>query len=142
MNTITITCDSSKLNEIKKYYSSFVQETNNPHAIFFAKLEGCTITAYKSGKVLFQGAESELAATRWGFISSSDDLIEDAPQKICQANLAGSDEVGTGDYFGPITVSACYLTEDNIKAISHLNIQDSKQLTDEKILKIAPELNK
>jgi ribonuclease HIII len=143
LNSITITCSTSRLNEIINFYSSFQEKTSNPHAVFFAKLEGCTITAYKSGKVLFQGPASELAAAKWGYSSStSTNLVENAPQKICQANLAGSDEVGTGDYFGPITVSACYLTEDNIKAISHLNIQDSKQLTDEKILKIAPELNK
>jgi ribonuclease HIII len=146
LSSITINCDTSKLYEIKEYYSKFIQSTANPHAAFFAKLDGCTITAYKSGKVLFQGSACEKYATKWGYESTTTTSVNppSTPAKVIvsQGNLAGSDEVGTGDYFGPITVAACYLTNENIGQIAHLNIQDSKQLTDDKILKIAPELNK
>lgn len=142
LNSITITCDIGKVNDIKSFYSPFIQSTNNPHALFSIKLEGCTITAYNSGKVLFQGSACEQTASKWGHSNTSTQKVEETSLIIPQANLAGSDEVGTGDYFGPITVSACYLTEDNVKQIAHLNIQDSKQINDEKILLIAPELNK
>ena len=50
----------------------------------------------------------------------------------------GSDEVGTGDYFYPIVVSACFMDKENIKYLESLGVHDSKKLTDEKITRIAP----
>ena len=54
----------------------------------------------------------------------------------------GSDEVGTGDYFGPIVVTATYVSKDNVKYLEDLGIRDSKKLTDDFILKVTPELIK
>ena len=53
----------------------------------------------------------------------------------------GSDEVGTGDYFGPIVVTSCYVSKDDIPFLESLGIKDSKKLDDNKILKIAPQLD-
>ena len=50
----------------------------------------------------------------------------------------GSDEVGTGDYFLPIVVTACFMDKVNIKFLESLKVHDSKKLTDKKILSIAP----
>lgn len=52
----------------------------------------------------------------------------------------GSDEVGTGDFFGPITVCAAYLSKDNLTFVKGLGINDSKKLTDERILVIGEQL--
>ena len=49
----------------------------------------------------------------------------------------GSDEVGTGDYYGPIVVTASYVDKSMIPFLIDLGVRDSKKLTDEKILKIA-----
>ena len=54
----------------------------------------------------------------------------------------GSDEVGTGDYFGPIVVTASYVSKENIPFLEELGVRDSKKLTDDKILKIVPEIIK
>ena len=54
----------------------------------------------------------------------------------------GSDEVGTGDYFGPIIVTASYVSKDKISYLEELGVRDSKKVTDDKIMKIAPELIK
>jgi len=54
----------------------------------------------------------------------------------------GSDEVGTGDYFGPIVVTAAFVDKTKIDFINDLGVKDSKKLTDDKILKIAPLLIK
>ena len=53
-----------------------------------------------------------------------------------------SDEVGTGDYFGPICVCASYVTDKDIEWLTKLGVNDSKTLSDEKIIQIAPELIK
>ena len=50
----------------------------------------------------------------------------------------GSDEVGTGDYFGPIVVTASYVNKSDITFLEELGVKDSKKLTDKKIIKITP----
>jgi len=57
-------------------------------------------------------------------------------------NTIGSDEVGTGAYFGPVVVTASYVNKSNIDYLKELGVNDSKKLTDDKIIEIAPELIK
>ncbi len=52
----------------------------------------------------------------------------------------GSDEVGKGDYFGPLVVCACYINSSNFAKVSKFGIMDSKKLSDEKIRIIAEKL--
>ena len=49
---------------------------------------------------------------------------------------AGSDEVGTGDTFGPIVVCCAIVDESSKDILDSLNIKDSKELTDKQILEI------
>lgn len=100
-----------------------------PYARWQLRVEGCTITCYQSDKVVFQGKDAEVYAAP--FLHK--DII--LPQ-------AGSDEVGTGDYFGPVCVCACIVEEKDIDAIKKLGVRDSKQLTDDEIRVIAPQLMK
>ena len=51
---------------------------------------------------------------------------------------AGSDEVGTGDYFGPVCVCASYITKDDVDFLVKLGVRDSKQMSDADMLKIGP----
>ncbi len=51
--------------------------------------------------------------------------------------IVGSDEVGVGDYFGPLVVAAVMIPEKNLDKILELGIKDSKLLTDSKINEIA-----
>ena len=55
-------------------------------------------------------------------------------------SVLGSDETGTGDYFGPITVAAVYVPTSKIELINELGVKDSKMLTDDYMRKIAPDL--
>ena len=55
-------------------------------------------------------------------------------------SVLGSDETGTGDYFGPITVAAVYVPSSKIALINELGVKDSKMLTDDYMRKIAPDL--
>ena len=52
----------------------------------------------------------------------------------------GSDEVGTGDFFGPIVVTASYVSLENIPFLEQLGVKDSKKMNDETILKIVPKI--
>lgn len=57
-------------------------------------------------------------------------------------NIIGSDEVGVGDYFGPLVVCGVKIPKNNIRKIESLNIKDSKALSDEKIKQLSMELAK
>ena len=54
--------------------------------------------------------------------------------------MIGSDEVGTGDYFGPITVAAVYADRAAIPLLKELGVRDSKNIKDPEILQIASQL--
>jgi ribonuclease HIII len=125
-----------------------------PGSVFRAKRSACTITAYKSGKVLFQGKDAEGEASKWS--SSSEPVAAKKstasrtknveahsylpPAHIRDLNIIGSDEVGTGDFFGPMTVAACYVSKDQIPFLQSLGVKDSKNLTDDQITAIAKKL--
>lgn len=47
--------NQSTIQQMKNTYQSAILPSTPPHAHFAAKISGCTITAYQSGKVVFQG---------------------------------------------------------------------------------------
>ena len=76
--------------------------------------------------------------------NSNDKKKDDKKEKkiALRINSIGSDEVGTGDYFGPIVVTASYVSRENIDFLLDLKVKDSKKLSDSDILKIVPEIIK
>jgi ribonuclease HIII len=133
--------------KMKNYYEAVLVGKNPPGSIFSAKTKACVITAYKSGKVLFQGANSEDEAKKWGEAppkKEASTLKKTAsgslPPNIGSLSAIGSDEVGTGDFFGPITVVAAYVKKEDIPLLKELGVRDSKDLNDEKIIAIARQI--
>ena len=63
--------------------------------------------------------------------------INNTEWKVNETHI-GSDEVGTGDFFGGIVVAASYIPIESIPYIRRLGVKDSKELTDSKIQEIAP----
>ncbi len=130
------------------YYASHFVERKAPGVIFAAKLPDTAITMYKSGKLMFQGGGAEREASRWGNIDTTNtqkaspigakgDVL---PNDFATMSVLGSDETGTGDYFGPITVAAVYVPSSKIELLNELGVKDSKMLTDDYMRKIAPDL--
>ena len=131
------------------------REKTPPYAKWQAKDGDTVITLYESGKVVFQGSDADLASSFWidterinsGKVdiktadSKKDSSIKIDP-KIYNSSSIGSDEVGTGDYFGPIVVTAAYVDKDLIPYLESLGVKDSKQMKDEQILKVVPNIIK
>ena len=151
MNNVVLKITTDEILKMKEYYQDNLSNKIPPGGLFSAKTSNCTITAYKSGKVLFQGGGSETEAKRWGGIPPKGELVKPStkvsnsqnpnlPKHIGQLSIIGSDEVGTGDFFGPITVCAAYVKKEQIPLLKELGVQDSKNLNDEKISNIAKEL--
>ena len=137
MANITITVNEEKIKKMKFFYQDFMQEVNNPYIVFSAKVDGCVINLYTSNKCTFQGENALDEVMIWQDIEE----INQKNWKI-ETNHIGSDEVGTGDFFGPVIVCACYIEESDINFINDLGVTDSKKLSDEKIKEIAPKLIK
>ncbi len=130
--------------------------TTPAYARFQAKDGDTVITLYESGKVVFQGKDADLAADFWiatekihnknlevkdsNTSSKKSDIYVDP--KIYNSSCIGSDEVGTGDFFGPMVVTATFVDRTNIAKLVELGCKDSKKMTDETILKVVPEIIK
>lgn len=147
--------DNLKEDIISFYKDRFCTKTP-PYAIFQVKDFDCVTTLYESGKIMFQGIGADIEASYWieqeriknnRLIDPNNDKKDkkDKIEKIKQfisLPTVGSDEVGTGDYFGPLVVTASYVPKEKFSFLEELGVKDSKKLTDEKIAKIAPEIIK
>ena len=132
-NTITLKLKSIQEEQLFKTFSEF-QTTPPQYAKWQLKPENCVITCYTSGKTVFQGKDANVYAA--AFMQGQDEIPNTATTN--QYPQAGSDEVGTGDYFGPVCVCASYVTQDNIDFLIKLGVRDSKQMSDADMLKIGP----
>ena len=151
---VLVVCDKTK-DMMIDYFSEFKREKTPQYAILQADDGDTVVTLYESGKAVFQGRDADLAADFWietekinsgnAKVSSSDDKKEkkETEKKLpIRINSIGSDEVGTGDYFGPIVVTACYVSLDNIDFLLELGVKDSKKMSDSDIKRIVPEVIK
>ena len=136
---------------MNEFYQDLKREKTPAYALFQADDGDTVVTLYESGKVVFQGKDADLSSQFWVEtekinsgkvdVNNSDDKkkkdkldkINSINLKLYNSNSIGSDEVGTGDYFGPIVVSSSYVTKEDIKFLESLGVRDSKKLTDDKI---------
>ena len=148
MSNVVLMQDLNAILKMKSYYRENLVSKLPPGSIFSAKTKSCVITAYKSGKVLFQGSGSEDEAKKWGnsLPSKPSSPVKkpsgsaSLPANIGSMSAIGSDEVGTGDFFGPITVVAAYVKKEDIPLLKEVGVRDSKDLNDEKICSIARQI--
>lgn len=135
----------NEIEKVKSHYMKFKVERSAPGVVFAAKLVDTAITIYKSGKVMFQGNGATREASLWGTSSTKSTSTSVAkgdilPPNFSSLSVLGSDETGTGDYFGPITVAACYVSSEQVELVKELGVKDSKMLTDDVMRKMAPDL--
>lgn len=153
--TISFAISDKTKEKMIEHYKYMKRAKTPAYAIFQAQDADTIITLYESGKVVFQGISADIDANFWKEtekILTGNTPIEKEKEKKKKddndktdyyfINSIGSDEVGTGDYFGPIIVCASYVNRKDISFLESLGVKDSKKLTDDKILKIAPEIIK
>lgn len=92
------------------------------HAHYQARGEGVVVNAYRSGKVVVQGKGEATFLRARG--------LAPAPSPSLDEPVAGSDESGKGDYFGPLVVSAVVVDPSQEAALADAGVRDSKQLSD------------
>ena len=142
---VTIQVNQETKDKIINFYRSIQKENKGQYILFFGQNKDLTITVYSSKKVenfkvFFIGELALSEAKRWDENAAPSEPKENkAPTKACWEVLdsqIGSDEVGTGDFFGPICVCAAYIKKSDIKRLKELGIDDSKRLNDEQIRRL------
>lgn len=127
MKYFTFVLNSDEVIKIKDTYSQLSIPDNNEYVLGHYQRNQVELILYKTGKLLLRG---ESLNSEISFI-----------KKILNRNdyaAIGSDEVGTGDVFGPVVVCAAYTTIEDIAFLESLNIRDTKSVNDEFIIKNGP----
>jgi ribonuclease HIII len=128
--TLTHTFKDSK--EIYDYLKNLgdVVFSNNEYVDWNIKGDFGNALMYKSGKFVLQSSDEKFL-----------DLIR---EKFLESTSfephIGSDEVGKGDYFGPLVVCACYLDSLGLEKVKQYGVMDSKKLDDAKMKIIGEKL--
>ncbi len=156
-DTVVFTLNNNTKMKMIEYYQDKLRPKTPPYAVFQAEEAGTVITLYTSNKVMFQGENAKEDALLWQEFNKGNDAIseimnedkeegyknkDDSDSITLPSDITsiGSDEVGTGDYFGPIVVTASYVKKEDIPYLESLGIRDSKKMLDEHILKIVPKI--
>lgn len=152
--TISFKVSDNIKEKMIEHYKYMKRDKTPAYAIFQANDADTVITLYESGKVVFQGISADIDANIWReteiMLNGTAPIEKEKKEKkedndktdYYFINSIGSDEVGTGDYFGPIVVCASFVSRNDISFLKDLGVRDSKKLTDEKILKIAEDIMK
>lgn len=157
VKTITLKVSDNTMEKMNEYFEDKKRLKTPPYAVFQADEADTVVTLYQSGKAVFQGISADIDANLWSQMEKNLNPNKNVDMKVASnekkketkknskvyyANTIGSDEVGTGDYFGPIVVTASYVTKEDIPFLESLGVKDSKKMTDEQILKITPQIIK
>lgn len=144
---ITITVPSTLVEVMKEYYSDCLENSQGEYVDFQARKNDVIITAYLSKKenkkVTFFGENALEEARVWNPEVEKQEKKEAVKEGwLYFGDQIGSDEVGVGDFLGPMIVVAAFVSERDIKKLIELGIHDSKKMTDKKILEVGPEIVK
>lgn len=158
--TITLKVSENTREKMVEYFQDKKRMKTPPYAVFQADEADTVVTLYESGKVVFQGISADIDAAMWKEMEQSLNPTKKVEMsnseqkekkekkeifidpKIYYSSSIGSDEVGTGDYFGPMVVTAAFVPQEEIPFLEQLGVKDSKKLTDTMIMDIVPELIK
>ncbi len=155
MTYAKIKVDQSKAEEIRDFYQAKeIDETTHPYEYFLTYKDGITIHAYKNRKeiytIVFSGPSyskeealqfsKEVTVTKVSDRKTDKDVYFDSWDDL--SYQVGSDEVGVGDFFGPLVVVATYVTPKDIDYLESMKVNDSKKMTDAYILSIGANIKR
>jgi ribonuclease HIII len=112
-----------------------------PYTLFSARKKQLTCTLYTSGKLTVQGKGKDEFITFYLEPEILHDLAFTYPEtKVNMTPHIGIDEAGKGDFFGPLCIGGVQASEDQIRELLKLGVRDSKQMSDQVVLKMAQKI--
>ena len=139
------TINDKYLEKLINYYKKIQISTDNINHKYLFKTDNLTITVFKTMKVMFQGEMARDEYNKWANalgieIEKQEEILPTYENQFLPLRVIGSDEVGTGDFFGPIVVCAAYVTPNDYHFLDEMDIKDSKKISDKKIRLIGEKL--
>lgn len=134
-----IKASNEQIKEMINYYHGYLVDTTSNYMIARAKLSNVSITFYRTNVVLFQGNGASNEFRQWAkkFDLPYEEEQTEVFNNYSNLSIIGTDEVGTGDYFGPVVVCATYVSTNNIEKLRQIGVKDSKMLTDKQIIPLS-----
>lgn len=129
-----------KIVDVCKKYSLSVTDKN---LIYMFKYNNVRINIYCNNTVTFDGNDNDVYKLEILFNLIDKQSIDQKMIVKDETNLngcIGCDEVGTGDYFGPVITCCCFIENSNILKIKALGIDDSKKMNDTVIIDVYKKL--
>lgn len=150
MKTISLTLTPQEIAVLNNKTRTWQRRTDIQYSQFQVKNSEVTITVYTSNKVVFAGENADFYAASFSKQeipeakgkSTNSKKNSNLSQELLGKAQAGSDEVGTGDYFGPVVVCAAIVDEEDYQHLPIDAIMDTKQMNDAIIRKLGPILMK
>ena len=109
------------------------EESPPAHALYKLKKDKGILTIYKTGSITFGGKDPSFF---------KEEVVKFYLQNIDKTPRIGCDEAGKGEFIGPLVVACVYADEKCLKKLVELRVKDSKDLSKERILKMAEEIKK
>lgn len=146
-----ITVDERVALTIKSDFSAReIDEEENQYEVFEYKDSSLLIKAYRKKNdkytILFS-SNSDRAIEEAKQYSDDVKITRSEPVKkenrgkwLDSSEQIGSDEVGVGDFFGPLIVCATHIKRDDLQLLKDLKVDDSKRMNDNYILEIGKTL--
>ena len=107
------------------------QSPTNPYEVLRIKDDDILIVVYSSGKIVYENNPSTM------------EILDKVMKKTSVFDYElGSDEVGKGEWYGPLVVVCAALKLDDINYLRKLGVKDSKELSNNEILRLSKEIQK
>lgn len=147
MESAKIKVSRAKALEIADFYGAeIIDDPKRPYDLFQTVTpDRVQIKGYRTKNpnvftIVFSGGQEALLEAQI-FVPDPASIVTAAPAQFADVGeQIGSDEVGVGDFFGPMIATAVYFQPSQLPLLSRLNVRDSKKLTDAHMMEIGPAL--
>ena len=149
METAKLKVTRAKVEEICDFYSAeVIEDPRRPYDYFqVVTPDGIEVKAYRTSNpdaftVTFTGGEKALLEAQ--IFESDPEGIELVGSRafLDTGEQIGSDEVGVGDFFGPMVATAVYFLPSQLRTLESLGVKDSKRLSDPRMEVLGKKLSR
>ncbi len=139
--------NNDQIVELITYYETKAQTIDVENTVVAFEGSNYNVSVYESRKVMFQGKKAKPQFEHW--VTTFNIVLPEADEKPAEKPKAptsfyepsiGSDESGSGDYFGPLVVAAVYISKADENFLKKFPIKDSKEMDDKTIIEVIPEI--
>jgi ribonuclease HIII len=120
---------ADQVEKIRRLLQGCLRPRTVPNSLWSFEGNGVYLTMYRTGTLLLQGREADLWAEKVL------NMVE-----VPEGPVAGCDEVGKGEVFGPVVVCCAVIDPENYRKVLRVCPRDSKTLGDEEVFRKASAL--